>query len=393
MYDAELIELGRGDQPVDLGNRGEVVGGAFGPVPGGFGYTAFYWYDGVVVDLGANWENRASAAVSVNDSGMILGTVEGYGGELDRIFKIDAAGNISYPAPFDPTIDVRAKAVNDAGHIVGVYQSTPNAASIPFFWDGTSTTVYDLVPAWADRVFLGGLNNHGQVAGASREGICGNTGFLWETNVFTGFGTCGDWIAANDINDAAQIVGSMYFGGESQKHAFLFEEQGFTDLGVLEGAVASTASGINNRGWIVGDSSTQWPPSRRAFIYVDSVMYDLNDYISDETWHLARALKINDRGQILMEANPSTGFGGVFLLLTPAGILPVEDLIDLVVSFELPRGIERAFVVKLEHALEAIVDEDNRDAGRGTSRSRRADSGCARLRLIGAAGKLFNAES
>jgi type I site-specific restriction-modification system R (restriction) subunit len=59
-----------------------------------------------------------------------------------------------------------------------------------------------------------------------------------------------------------------------------------------------------------------------------------------------------------MIANPTTGFGGVYVLLTPAGILPVEELIDLVESFELPRGIERALVVKLEHALEAIIDGD-----------------------------------
>ena len=357
MYDVQEIELISGSKPADLNNRGEVVGGTFGKyVPPKIGFAAFYWIDGVLVDLGANWENNTSSAVSVNNSGVILGTVEGDGDELDRMFEIDTEGNISYPMPFDSVVDVRAKAINDAGQIVGTYQLAPNSISVPFFWD--RTTVYDLVPSWADLVFLGDLNNLGQVAGASREGVCGNSGFLWETNFFTDFGACDDWIVANDINDATQIVGSMYFEGDNQKHAFLFKDSEFTDLGVLGGEETSVAYSINNRGWIVGDSSSEFPPSRRAFIYIDGVMYDLNDFVSTETWHLTKALKINDRGQILMAANPASAFSGVYLLMTPLGVDSIPGLIELIGSFELHKGIEHSLVVKLEHANEALADGD-----------------------------------
>ena len=359
MYDVEEIgpEI-NGLHPVDLNNRGEVVGGISGKyLPGISGYAAFYWFDGVLVDLGANWEKNLSTAVSVNDFGVILGTVEGFGDELDRIFEIDPEGNISYPAPFDPAVDVRAKAINDTGQIVGTYHPSPNGASIPFFWDRT-TPPYDLVPGWADLVFFGGLNNLGQVAGASREGLCGNSGFLWEKDSFAGFGTCDEWIAVFDINDAAQIVGSMYFEGFYQKHAFLFDEPEFVDLGVLSLGEVSVASSINNRGWIVGDSRSDQPPSRRAFIYIDGVMYDLNDFVSDDTWHLTRALEINDLGQILMEANLEGGFGTTFLLLTPSAVDSIEGLIELVGSFEIHHGIEHGLVVKLEHAIEAIAAGD-----------------------------------
>jgi probable HAF family extracellular repeat protein len=352
MYDVEEIGPWTNTiMPVDLNNRGEVVGGVFGAVPGGFGYTAFYWSGGVFVHLGANWEN-ASSAVSVNNSGVILGTVEGYGDEPDRMFEIDAEGNISYPAPFDPPIDVRARAINDSGQIVGTYQLSPNGASVPFFWD--RTVVYDLVPDWADLVFLGGLNNLGQVAGTSRDDDCGNSGFLWEQDYFTEIGLCADQIGVNDINDTSRIVGSMVFEGGDQRHAFLFEDSDFVDLGVLVGEEMSIAYDINRRGWIVGDSSSSQPPSRRAFVFINGVMYDLNDFVSTETWHLTRALKINDRGQILMEANPTVGFGATFLLLTPSSISSIERLIELILSFELPHGIEHSLVVKLEHASEAI---------------------------------------
>ncbi len=345
----DVQEIGPGTIPADLNNRGEVVGGARGPVPGGYGFTAFYWFDGVLVDLGANWEN-ASSALSVNNSGVILGTVEGVGDELDRLFEIDAEGNISYPAPFDPAVDVRAKAINDEGQIVGTHSST----SIPFFWD--RTTVYDLVPSWAVQSFFGGLNNLGQVAGSSREDGCGNSGFLWQMNFFTEVGSCNDRIAANDINDTSQIVGSMFFAGENQKHAFVYEDSQFTDLGVLDGQQASVARSINNQGWIVGDSSSSMPPSGSAFIYIDGVMYDLNDYVSTESWRLTRALKINDRGQILMLANLTTSFGSTYLLLTPSGIDSIPGLIELIESYELHHGIEHSLLVKLEHANEAVAD-------------------------------------
>ena len=87
-------------------------------------------------------------------------------------------------------------------------------------------------------------------------------------------------------------------------------------------------------------------------------MYDLNDFITDETWRLTRALEINDRGQILMEANPISGFGATFLLLTPSGMIPIDGLIELIGSFELPQGIENSLLVKLEHAIDALAAGD-----------------------------------
>ena len=357
VYDVEHIGPGvNGLDLIDLNDRGEVVGGVFGPVPGGFGYTAIFWSDGCFVYMGANWGD-ASAAVSINNSGVILGHVVGYGDDLDRLFEIDAEGNISYPEPFDAAVDVRAKFINDSGQIVGTYQLTPTVASIPFFWDRT-TTPYDLVPQWADLVFLGGLNNLGQVAGASREGVCGNSGFLWEENFFIDFERCGKILDRECGRDTSQIVGCMYFEGGNRKHAFLFEDSEFTDLGVLNGEAASVANGINNRGWIVGDSSSDDPPSRRAFIAIDGVMYDLNDFVSTDAWRMTRALKINDRGQILMEANPVSGFGAAFLLLTPPVSFAIENLIELVGSLELQHGIENGLVVKLEHAIEASTAGD-----------------------------------
>ncbi len=363
MYD--VVEIGPVNRTPDINSRGEVVGSIRGP--SGPGSRAFYWFDGVFVDLGANWEANASSAASINNSGVILGTVFGNGDEPDRLFEIDEQGEISYPAPFTWAADVNAREINDMGQIVGTYRLPPNGASVLFFWD--RNTVDDLVPEGASLTFFGGLNNMGQVAGSARKIECYLSGFLWTDGSFTDVGTCEGNPLVYGINDSSQIVGSIVFEGEDQKHAFLFENGYFIDLGVLHEGGTSVANGINNHGWVVGDASVITYPAIRAFVSVEGVMYDLNDFVSEDCpWHLTKALKINDRGQILMLANLKSSVGSTYLLLTPQSIT-IEGLIELIVSFDIHHGIEHALVVKLEHAIEAI------DAGD-------MDAACGRLRAF-----------
>src|SRR6266567_1160672 len=89
------------------------------------------------------------------------------------------------------------------------------------------------------------LSNFGQVVGTSA-----NHAFLWENGAMTDLGTLGGSLsAANAINDKGQIVGeSTTASGE--KHAFLWENGVMKDLGVP--GETSSAHGINSHGYIVG---------------------------------------------------------------------------------------------------------------------------------------------
>jgi probable HAF family extracellular repeat protein len=117
----------------------------------------------------------------------------------------------------------------------------------------------------------------------------------------TDLGTLGGtYSKAYAINASAKIVGQAYLAGNTQAHAFLFENGTMTDLDTL-GNAHSEALAINSTGVIVGDFDSNQGDvvAPRAFIVVDGKMQDLNELIApDSGWVLAIASGINDAGQI-----------------------------------------------------------------------------------------------
>ena len=79
------------------------------------------------------------------------------------------------------------------------------------------------------------------------------------------------------------------------------------NLGILPGDGAAFATGINNRGQVVGSTfnSVGWS---RGFIWQDDVMTDLNTLIpEDSNLFIIAASNINERGQISGMATVMSG--------------------------------------------------------------------------------------
>jgi probable HAF family extracellular repeat protein len=73
----------------------------------------------------------------------------------------------------------------------------------------------------------------------------------------------GNFSSATGINDRGQVVGYASVASGAF-HAFLFEDGVMTDLGALPGNTFTVAFAINNRGQMVGDLVTASGASNAA---------------------------------------------------------------------------------------------------------------------------------
>jgi hypothetical protein len=82
------------------------------------------------------------------------------------------------------------------------------------------------------------------------------------------------------------------------------------DLGTVAGQPLSTAEGINSHTQIVGDSLGN------GWLWENGSIVDLNTLVpSNSTVHVAGAVAINDRGEIVAEGFPSNGDDHVVVLI------------------------------------------------------------------------------
>jgi probable HAF family extracellular repeat protein len=104
--------------------------------------------------------------------------------------------------------------------------------------------------------------------------------------------------SARALNDLHQATG--YFETTNgTTHAFVFDGvSGLRDIDTA-GNAYSSASGINNRGEVVGSFFHEPTDDDRAFLYREGRMQDLGETAGAEDWQLIEACDINDTGQVV----------------------------------------------------------------------------------------------
>ena len=94
------------------------------------------------------------------------------------------------------------------------------------------------------------------------------------------------------------------------------------DLGAPDGFACSTAQGINARHQVVGDSGVCFVGGN-GFLWEKDSVVNLNSLVPpDSTVHVAGAVAINDRGEIVAEGLPSDGSSHVVVLIPCDGNHP-----------------------------------------------------------------------
>ena len=212
----------------------------------------------------------------------------------------------------------QASAINNRGQIVGISETTapdsgcpsskPGKIISPVLWEKGEVRPLPTVDGDPDG-FVQGINDQGQAVGSS--GTCTNIAthaVLWENGTAFQLKDVGrDGNDAYAMNDHGQIVGYVTSPDGTTILAAIWQNGGVTTIPTLPEDSAAFATGINNRGQVVGSTfnSMGWS---HGFISQDGVMTDLNTLIpGDSNLFIIAASNINERGQISGMATVMSG--------------------------------------------------------------------------------------
>jgi len=253
---------------------------------------AFLWEGGAMRDLGPDlmWAN------DVNPRGQVVGG--GYPPEGSQHSYLWEDG-VTTVLPTLGGSTNRVHAISDRGEVVG--ESTlpgPYYAYRAYLW--RAGEIHDLGTLGGNSS-ASGINNRGEVVGHYFTADRHNRACLWRLGDIVDIGTLGGFGSyAADINNLGMIVGnSQTATGET--HAFLWQDGVMTDLGTL-GGHESGASGINDRGQIVGVSTTAEPTTVHAVLWENGATIDLGTLGGQSS-----ASQIDERGWIVGESEPASG--------------------------------------------------------------------------------------
>ena len=285
-----------------LNNRGQVIGLGDESTPGL--YPGILWYSGLTVDLPfLSATDVESAPISINDAGRIAGYSDAgcYSCALTEADVWHDGVVALIPLPYGYT-GGNAWGINSRGQIVGgaaVSQATRNLGRA-FVSFGGVATVLEPLPGYAKSTGLA-INNPGAVVGVS---ISADSSIiratLWSKDKITdlGFLPGGDYSEPHSINAHGQITGTATYPPLFNTVAVLWDNGKMINLGTLPGGTSSSDafSGITDSGIIVGTSDGTAAPLGHAVIWKCGKIIDLG-VLAGGTYSFATG--INDRGEVV----------------------------------------------------------------------------------------------
>jgi probable HAF family extracellular repeat protein len=392
-----VTELAGLSYPVAINASGQVAGQSSVPCgsSGSLSCSRAFLYSsstGLVTQLGVIGDGSDvyySFAFGINTRGDVVGALPedvpsaSYPG---RAVLYRADGGVDFLPPATPSL---ALAINDSGQMVGYAGPQPFGPTAAFLYDQGTASLTDIHAELTQQLpdatqsEATGINAGGDVVGWFERRVDSYTlrrstfirhsdGSIQVLALPSGLDTS---VEATGVNDSGQVIGTTNLSsGDQPIKAILWTGSTPRDLGALptDGRVwpGAMALGINRLGQVVGASNYEWycpPPScavvTHAILYSHGVMYDLNDLIPpDSGWTLRTATAINDAGQIVVLGESASGVGGATrsgaVLLTPSPGTMIDDLIQMIQDFDLPKGTENSLVTKLENAQAALAAGD-----------------------------------
>jgi len=286
-----------------INDKGDVTGSTL--FPSAVNEHAFLYRDGVIQDLGSVIPGF-SAGCGINDKAQLTGYMRYLNPQVQKTMWhafLNSHGSVQdlgllVGAPFH--IFSVGYGINNRGQVTGFAPMLGDSSQHAFIYsDGV---MRDLGTLGASRSEGRAINDKGQVTGSVE-----NQAFLHTDGDLKLLGTLGGSISTGHaINNKGEVTGSAALSGDAASHTFLYRRGVMHDLGCLDGDTHCVGLGINERGSIVGTSGSNVfdLTTRRAFVYSDGTMRDLNDLLDagGAGWHLSMADGINQAGQIVGKA-------------------------------------------------------------------------------------------
>lgn len=316
-----------------INNSGQVVGYISHPGNDFFfsQEMAYKWINGQVTYLNPLPNGIGSEAIAISNSGAVAG--------LSNV----GAGQAPYDAviwnPGAPPIDLKTlsgsysypSSINDKGQVAGASGFSNYSAETHAFvyMNGVLTDIDSLNNS--QYSLAKGINNTGQAVGLYNQYGSGEYAFYYDglaskdlndPTVTSDNAGLTYLYTADGINDIGQICGT----GEDKQYnatfeeAFIWQEGKIKLLSWLSGDVGSHAIAMNTLGQVIGYSDAK-PSATHPFLYLNGLMYGIDDLIADHKGLGNLTLSaINDSGEIVgtgLLDNVSHAF-----LLSPVGIPP-----------------------------------------------------------------------
>ncbi len=305
-------------------------------------YRPYFYNNGVITNLAPLGTGTNALAISMNESGRIVGYSElapqapggAFSGQIHGYFS-DNGGVLKDIGTFGGPSS-QAWGVNDNGVVVGQAQNA-SSQSRPFVWrdlnnDGLWQLSEMIDVGWINggvngRMFA--INNNNVAVGNNIDGATGfQTATLWKDENGNGIsdpgelrllGTLGGPTSfAQGINDNGYVSGvtdinGFASNGRTMQRAFIWHDDngnGVSDPGEMKnlgtlGGEFSAALRINATNEIIGWSDAVGINTAHAMRWKNNFMLDLNAAIPQNSgWTLVEARGLSDNGKI-------TGYGTI----------------------------------------------------------------------------------
>ena len=233
-------------------------------------------------DLGTLGSSSA-IGFKINNSGTTIGwaeTVDGY----SQAFQSSPGGSLQTLAALSAS-DSFALGINSAGVIAGT--AYVNGQPHGVIWNG----VIGNGPGTTDLgagIFVTGINDPGVVIGGNGHAFILVNGVYQDLGALPG----GDWSSASGINQSGTVVGDSSVASGNFRGFVWNPQSGMLELGTL-GGLNSHATGINQSGEVIGHASLA-SGYEHAFSALGAIMTDLGTLGGS-----SYAYGINDSGTIV----------------------------------------------------------------------------------------------